>query len=233
MDRFTRKELKSDKFVAEFGHSVEFLQEHRKQATIAGIALVVIVVAVAGSFYYVRHQHDVRQQALRSALRVFEGTVTTQTTPYFVTFPTQEAKNEAVDKAMNEVIEKYPGSDEATIAKYYLALSANAQGKVDDAERILGEVKDKGKEPYASQAAFSLAQLYADQGENEQAEQILRNLIDNPTIMVSKDQATIELAGVIGKHDPAEARKLLEPLRSERSAVSRAALTALGDLPPQ
>jgi len=58
-------------------------------------------------------------------------------------------------------------------------------------------------------------------------------LIDDPTILVSKEQATIALAKVLAKKNPAEARKLLEPLRAERGPVSRAALTALGEMSAQ
>jgi hypothetical protein len=39
------------------------------------------------------------------------------------------------------------------------------------------------------------------------------------------------LARVLAKSRPAEARKLLEPLRTERGPVSRAAITALNDIP--
>ena len=50
-------------------------------------------------------------------------------------------------------------------------------------------------------------------------------------MFVSKEQATLELAQVIAKKDPAEARKLLEPLSaSQRSAVSRAAVAEMGTI---
>jgi DNA-directed RNA polymerase subunit F len=49
---------------------------------------------------------------------------------------------------------------------------------------------------------------------------------------VSKEQAQIALAQVLAKANPQEARKLLEPLRSERAAISRNALTLLAELPP-
>jgi len=50
-------------------------------------------------------------------------------------------------------------------------------------------------------------------------------------VFVSKEQATLELAQVVAKRNPAEARKLLEPLSaSPRSAVSRAAVSALGTI---
>ena len=51
-----------------------------------------------------------------------------------------------------------------------------------------------------------------------EAEKLLRSLIDDPTILVSKEQATIALAKVVAKKNPAEARKLLEPLRAASAA---------------
>ena len=50
---------------------------------------------------------------------------------------------------------------------------------------------------------------------------------------VSKDEAQIALARVIGKTDPDKARKMLENLRTERAAISKAAMTALGELSGQ
>ena len=42
---------------------------------------------------------------------------------------------------------------------------------------------------------------------------MLRDLIAHPTIFVSKEQATITLARYLAPKKPAEARKLLDPLR--------------------
>lgn len=58
--------------------------------------------------------------------------------------------------------------------------------------------------------------------------------MEQPTLFVSREQAAIELARLLGPTKPAEARKLLEPLRTDkRSTVSRAALTQLAALPSQ
>ena len=65
------------------------------------------------------------------------------------------------------------------------------------------------------------------------AEKILDNLIKNPTITVSKDEAQLALAKVKAKSDPDGARKILESLRTERTAISKAAMSALGDLAGQ
>jgi TolA-binding protein len=230
VDRHTRKELKTDKFAVEVGETLEFLQEHKKQSIIAGVAIVVIALAAAGLFYYQRSQHAARQEALRDAVRVWDAQIGPDQNQFFVTFPTQEEKDKAIEEKFSKLAADFPGSDESTIAKFYLGLSANRLGRADEAEKLLKEALDSGQAPYNSQAAFSLAQLYAGQGKKDEAKTLLDGLIAKPSVMVTKEQATIALARLLGKDDPDAARKLLEPLRTDRSAVSRAALTALGEL---
>ncbi|MBS1859787.1 MAG: hypothetical protein JST11_30730, partial [Acidobacteria bacterium] len=104
------------------------------------------------------------------------------------------------------------------------------QGKLAEAEKIFQEVADKGNENYASLAKYSLAQIYFSDGRSQQGEKILRELMAHPTIYVSKEQATIALARFLGPKNPAEARKLLEPLRNAPDAVSSVALTMIGEL---
>jgi hypothetical protein len=62
---------------------------------------------------------------------------------------------------------------------------------------------------------------------------VLRDLMANPTIFVSADQATISLARLLAPKKPAEARKLIDPLRTRPGSVGQVALTLLSELPPQ
>ncbi len=48
---------------------------------------------------------------------------------------------------------------------------------------------------------------------------MLRSLMDNPTVFVSKDEATIVLAKMLAPSKPAESRKLLDPLRAKPGAA--------------
>jgi hypothetical protein len=59
----------------------------------------------------------------------------------------------------------------------------------------------------------------------------MRDLIANPTVFVSADQATISLARFLAPRKPAEARKLLDPLRTRQGNVGQAALTLLAEIP--
>ena len=44
MDRLTRKDLKTDKFAEEIGHTFEFLSEHSSQVQRYGIIAAVILI---------------------------------------------------------------------------------------------------------------------------------------------------------------------------------------------
>ena len=92
---------------------------------------------------------------------------------------------------------------------------------------------DSAPPAYASLGVLALAQLYTIEGKTSEAEKILDNLVKNPTITVSKDEAQIALAKVKAKSDPDGARKILESLRTERTAISKAAMSALGELAGQ
>src|SRR5258708_19325643 len=107
------------------------------------------------------------------------------------------------------------------------------QKKLADAEKYFQTVADSGEKNLASVGKLSLAQVYLTANRQADAEKLLRSLYENPTMFVSKEQAAIALARALAVSKPAEARKLLEPLRTERPAVSQLAITLLSELPPQ
>ena len=230
MDRIERKELKHDKFVEQVGQTVEFAAAHRTLFVRIGSAVLALLVLSAGIYYYRQSQHNKRQDALREALRVQNGQVGQASNEFFATFPTVEAKEKATEKAWQDLATKYPETDEGYIALFYLGTSNADKGNVAEAEKYLKRVAEGASKPYASQAKLSLAQIYASANRVAEAEKLLRDLINNPTILVSKDQATISLANVLSKSNPVEARKLLEPMRTEPGAAGRAAIGALGQL---
>ena len=123
------------------------------------------------------------------------------------------------------------GTDEGQIAKFYLGTYYVDHGNNTEAEKYFKEAADGGDKAFASQAKFSLADLYAANGRRADAEKLLRELMNNPTVMVSKEQAQIELARVLATSNPGDARKLLEPLRTQGGGVGRIALSALAEIP--
>lgn len=231
MDKVHRHNLKHDKFVEQVGHTVEYATDHRSQVIKwGGIGLAAIVIGVGGYVFF-GHQATVRAEDLSAALRVQDAQIGPANASEFVlSFPTPAEKTAAVSKALTSVMEKYPSKREGLIARFYLGVLYADQGKLLEAENFWKPITEAGDADYASQAKLSLAQLYETQGRGADAEKLLRSIVDHPTIMVSKEQATIALAHALARTKPEEARKLLEPLRTERSAVSRMAITALGEL---
>ncbi len=231
MDRISRKELKTDKFAEEVTHTVEYLGEHRRSLILwGGIALGIIVI-VLGTWLWRSYSHTKRQELLTEALRIQNANIGQPTgNPFLLTFPTTEERDKAATKAFQDVISKYPGTREAYISTYYLGIIAADQGKVVDAQKAFEEVAAKADKETASLAKMALAHVLRAQNKLPDAEKLLRELIDNPTALVSKEQATIALGRLLADVNPAEARKLLEPLRGSRGPVSRAALNALAEM---
>jgi hypothetical protein len=61
---------------------------------------------------------------------------------------------------------------------------------------------------------------------------VLREAIANPAPTVSKEHATLVLGELLAQTNPAEAHKLVDPLRtSTRGAISRTAITDSANTP--
>ena len=232
MDRYTRKNLKTDKFAQEVSHTFEFVAGHKTEVVRYGTAAVVVIALAVGIYFYMRYQAGVREEALGRAFRMDEATVGPTPPPGSVAlnFQTAAEKEKARSQAFSELAAKYHGTQEGAIAAMYLASDAADKGNLADAEKRYRDIMDSAPDAYASMARLALANVCAAEGKNAEAEKLFRQAVAKPSVTVSKAEATIQLGRFLGKSNPAEARKLLEPLRTERSSVSRAAVSALGDI---
>jgi hypothetical protein len=199
---------------------------------VGGVVLAVLVIGL-GSWFFISSRHDAREQALANALSLQNSTVGAPAgAPAGIqSFPTEAAKSDAIHKAFNSIISQEGGSDEAYAAEYFLAGVDLTDGKQDDALKKYDHVASGGNADYGSMAKLAKAQVLFSLNRAPEAETILKDLIANPTAMVSKDQASIVLAKGIAASQPEEARKLLTPIAAEKSDVAQAASAALGELP--
>lgn len=233
MDKVTRHDLKTDRFVAEVGHTVEYVSSHKDRvAKYGGIALVAILL-IAGGWYWRGQQAETRALDLGAAMKIRDATIAPMANPgdTRLAFPTQQEKNNAFRKALVDVATRHSGSNEAAVAHYLLGVLDSDENKIADAEKNFQQAANAGNSEYASLARWSLQQIYAASGREKQAEDILRGFMSNPTTMVSSEQATITLAELIAKKNPQEAMKMLEPLsKVARPAVARYASSLLGQI---
>lgn len=109
-------------------------------------------------------------------------------------------------------------------------MNAADRGELDESVKQLERaLKDAGPD-YAGLARLALADVFAAQGKTAEAEKMLREVIAKPSALASKEQATLNLARLLARSKPEEAKKLLEPLRTETGAASRAAISLLSEL---
>jgi predicted negative regulator of RcsB-dependent stress response len=227
----TRRELKEDKFAVEVGHGVQYVAGHRKNFILYGAIALAVVVIGAGIFYYRSSQSSARNQELGEAIALTNAPVGQANPTGGPSFPTEQAKTDAVSKALSRVTSDYSGSEEAYVAGFLLAGQLNDAGKLPEARTKYQDVADHASSNYSSLAKLALAQIDFAEGKSSGAEALLKGLMDNPTDLVSKEEATLAYAKGIGAKRPAEARKLLTSLITPPSDVSPIASAALAELP--
>lgn len=230
MARISRKELKTDKFALEVEHTVTFFEEHQQDLIRYGGIAIVVAALIVGYNIYSRHEHVAREAALSHAIDVQEAPVGGISGNGGLSFPNQEAKDKEAVKVFTDLKTKYSGKMEAEVAQYYLGSILADQGNLAQAEKSFLEAAQKGNAQYSSLAKLSLAQIYFSDGRDALGESTLRDLAAHPTVFVSSDQATLMLAKYLSIKKPAEARKLLEPLRTKPGSASQVALTILGEM---
>lgn len=229
-EHLTRKDLRTDGFAVAVEHNVDFLAHHRKQLIqYGGLALVAILAGV-GIYAYMSHAKTVREEQLGDAISIQESAVSNAAAPGSGSYATEEAKTAAAQKAFTAVATEHPSSKEGLIAEYYLGCIAADNGKLDEARKHFQGVADSSNKDYSSLANLSLAEVDYMQGKPADGEKILRNLMDHPTMLVSKDEATIALARHLVKSNPTEARKLLDPLIKQTNVASQIAVGVMSEI---
>jgi predicted negative regulator of RcsB-dependent stress response len=226
--RQTRKQLKTDKFAQDVGLTFSFLNEHRAESIRYGLIGLAVVLLAVGYYFYSRHQATGREEALAAAMKIDQAIIAAKPTPTNINFATKEEKDKARTQAFSDLATKYRGTAEGAVGGIFIGAEKADKGDFAAAEKIYKDVMDSAPEEYSAQARISLAYVYSSEGKPQDAEKLMRYLVDHPTALVSKEQATLELGDILSKSNCKEALKLIEPLRSSRTAISKIALTEVG-----
>ncbi len=230
-EHLTRKELKTDQFALTAEHAADYFGMHRRQAFQIGGLVFLVAVLILGGYYWMEHTRAVRAGKLSEAMQIADTPVGPAGPANTVTFPDQKTKDAAEAKAFTSIAQEYSGSREGAIAEYTLGGLAAAAGRDDEARKRFQITADSGNKEYASLGKLALAQLDFAQKRTADGQKLLQSLIDHPTEVVSKAQATLTLARLISGTHPMEARALLAPLTKETGTVGQMATAAQGEIP--
>ena len=224
-----KEQLQHDHFTDAVSSAVVYAREHRENFTRWIVGIAVALILAGGAIWYATYRNSLRQQDLENAFAVLEAPVGAPS-QLGKTFATQDAKNQASMKVLQDLIARDRGTRQGLIAQYYLGTLKAARQDTKGAEADLENVANSSSE-CAPLAKIALAQLYAGENKMPQAQALLRDLINKPADLVSKAQAQILLAHLEQTTNPQEAKKLLQSASAEKDpAVARAASQLLAQL---
>jgi predicted negative regulator of RcsB-dependent stress response len=230
--RYTRHQLKEDKFTETAAESLSWMHAHRGKITAALLIVLLAGLGAAGAWFYMQRREQQASLELSKALRSFNAPLRDANTPPNPDMPSFTSAKERAEQARKEfkkIAEKYKYSRSGEAAGYLEALAAITAGDTAGAEQRLKEVAGSRNKDLASLARMKLASLYRSSNRDDQAVSIYRELVERPTRMVTKEMAQLELASLYESKDPKEAQRIYQSLQAENpsSAAAEVARTRL------
>jgi tetratricopeptide (TPR) repeat protein len=228
----TRHQLKQDRFrqgtldAAE--NAVHWSVEHQSKLVVAVIAVVVVGAIAFGGWYYVNQQDDKASGELTTAVRTFETPVRpvgVPPQPGTDSFASPQERATAARKQFQQIIDKYPHTHTADMARYFVGLASSQLGDNAAAERSLQEAAGSSNSDLAALGKFALASIYRAENKDAQAIDLYKQLIDKPTLVVSKVTAQLELADYYAsKQKRDDAKKIYDEVAKENPSTEAASL---------
>ena len=221
----TRHQLKQDAFsrvtIGAAEKTAHWSVEHRSTLAVAVIAALVIAGAVAGGWYYLSAQDEKASFDLSQAVRTLDTPLRPAGSPEQPDFPSFTSAKERSDKARKQfqaIVDKYPHTRTADMARYFLGVTSATAGDNTAAESNLKAVVSNGSKELASVAKLALAALYGNTNRTKDAVALYQELVNQPTVSVSKVTAQLQLAELYQtSNQPLDAKRLYEQIKKDNS----------------
>jgi TolA-binding protein len=190
---------------------------------IAAIAVVVIVAGAAGGWYYLNAQDEKASFDLTQATRTLEAQLRpagVPAQPDVPSFTSAKERAEAARKQFQGIVDKYPHTHTADMAKYFLGVTSASMGDNTAAENDFKAVASGGNKELSSVAKLALASLYGNTNRTKDAVAAYLELINHPTSSVSKVTAQLQLAEFYqSSNQPLDAKRLYEQIKKDNPST--------------
>jgi len=232
---YTRRQLKQDQFTATAKETYSWAVEHQNKLVTAGIIAAVVAAIALGAWLYIQHQDESAGVALGHALAIYNAPINGPLTPAVAgetSFNSASERAQAARAEFAKIADSYPHTHSGEIARYFEGLADQDAGNTTAAENELKQAASSGRSDVAALAKFALANLYRNRGQDAQALELYKELIEHPTTTVAKASAQLALASLYEPKQPQEARRLYEEVRKEdpRGPAGEAAANRLASL---
>jgi tetratricopeptide (TPR) repeat protein len=240
VDTQTRHALKQDRFVEATASSLEWLETNRRNTIIAVTALVVLIgLIIIGAVVY-NTRTSRAQDLFGQALTIYQSPIAVPGQPAMpgeTTYPSAAARAKAANPLFVQIADQYNWLKPGDNAEYFAGLTYIDMGQTASAESALTKAGSSHDSGLAALAKMALAGLYRQTGRDDQAVDLYRALIKNPTLTVPASAATLQLAGLYETKNPAEAKRLYAQLKDQDKTTAAGQIAAQklagGNQPPQ
>ena len=228
----TRHQLKQDRFSKVTFEAAEsaahWSVEHQSKLIAAVIAVIVIGGIAFGGWYYLNSQDEKASAEFSTAVRTWETSLRpagVPPQPGSDSFASAQERATAARKQFQAIVDKYPRTHTADMARYFVGLASAQLGDNAAAERSLQEAAHSSNADLAALGKFALASVYRAENKDAQAIDLYKQLMDRRTLVVSKATAQLELASFYeSRQKPDEAKKLYDQVAKENPATEAASL---------
>jgi predicted negative regulator of RcsB-dependent stress response len=206
--RITRKQLKQDEFVS-FGEAVFNKISEFWRPLLAGLGAVVVLILLWGAIsWWGGSRSEGAAEQLYQAVAAYKGDDESGAV---------SGDPAAAESAFQEVVDRYGSSDQADVARLYLAQIARSRGEGDRARDLLREVSEgSGDHAVKRLAAVELIHLRVDAGQGAEVVQELEGMVAAQDPRLPRDVAIYELAMTLHQGDENDrAREYLQRLVDE------------------
>jgi TolA-binding protein len=219
----TRHQLKQDAFsrvtIDAAEKTAHWTVEHRSTLLISAVAVIIVLAAVIGGWFYLSAQDEKASFDLSKAVRTMDTPLRAAGTPEqpdFPTFTSAKDRAQAAQKQFQSIVAQYPHTRTADMAHYFLGVTAATLSDNAAAERNFKEVISAGNREVSAVAKSALASLYGQTNRVKEAAALYQELISKPTASVSKVAAQLQLAELYqSSNQPLEAKRIYEQIKKE------------------
>ena len=136
-------------------------------------------------------------------------------------FATAKERAETGKKQFQAIVDKYPHTRTADMARYFLGSDFRKRGRHAAAESNFKAVAASGNKELASVAKLALAALYGNTNRTKDAIALYQELINQPTVSVSKVTAQLQLAELYQIHATSRSTPSVFTSRSRKTIPGR------------
>lgn len=219
----TRHQLKQDAFsrvtIGAAEKTAHWSVEHKNALAIAAAVVIVVVAVVVGGWYYLSAQDEKASFDLTQATRTLEAQLRpagVPAQPDVPSFASAKERAEAARKQFQAIVDNYPHTRTADMARYFLGVTSASMGDNTGAENNFKAVSSTRNKELASVAKLALASLYGNTNRTKDGVALYQELINHPTASVSKVTAQLQLAELYQtSNQPLDAKRLYEQIKKD------------------